>query len=429
MAKSLRGINFIISMMTKTKIILILLFSFCINIPFANGNVIEVGKNYRFTTITGAISAAKNGDTILVHKGIYHEGNIILDKKILLEGIDQPVLDGDKKFEIISVKADNVTVKGLILQHTGFSSMDDIAAIKLSYCRNALICNNKIDDACFGIYAEQAVSGIVRDNELTAYGKAEESSGNGVHCWKSDSMQIIHNSINGFRDGIYFEFVTNSVIWRNINQNCIRYGLHFMFSHNDAYITNIFRRNGAGVAVMFTHGVRMFNNSFEDNNGEASFGLLMKEITDSYILGNHFINNTQAVFMEGSSRIQLQKNLFKNNGWALKIQASCLDVTVTGNDYINNTFDVSTNGTLMLNTFNNNYWDKYEGYDLNKDKIGDIPYRPVSMYSMMVEQNPTLMMLFRSFITTLMDKTEKVIPSLIPQDLKDDHPLMKPLAL
>jgi nitrous oxidase accessory protein len=84
---------------------------------------------------------------------------------------------------------------------------------------------------------------------------------------------------------------------------------------------------------------------------------------------------------------------------------------------------------LVLNKFYNNYWDKYEGYDLNKDKIGDIPYRPVSMYAMIIEINPPAMILFRSFITTLLDKTEKVLPSLTPENLKDDSPLMKPLPL
>ena len=133
--------------------------------------------------------------------------------------------------------------------------------------------------------------------------------------------------------------------------------------------------------------------------------------------------------MEGSSRILMRKNLFKNNGWALQIQASCDDITVLQNNYIGNTFDVSTNGNLVLNKFDSNYWDKYDGYDLNRDKIGDVPYRPVSMYSMMVEQNPTIMMLFRSFIVGLMDKTEKVLPSLIPENLIDKTPLMKPLTL
>jgi nitrous oxidase accessory protein len=70
-----------------------------------------------------------------------------------------------------------------------------------------------------------------------------------------------------------------------------------------------------------------------------------------------------------------------------------------------NTFDVATNGVLVLNSFNRNYWDKYEGYDLNKDHVGDIAFHPVSLFSMVVEKNPSAMMLFRSFITTLLDKT------------------------
>jgi len=47
------------------------------------------------------------------------------------------------------------------------------------------------------------------------------------------------------------------------------------------------------------------------------------------------------------------------------------------------------------------------------------------MYSMIVEQNPPAMMLFRSFITSLLDKTEKLIPSLTPENLKDNTPLMR----
>ncbi|NJO25790.1 MAG: hypothetical protein HC867_08575 [Bacteroidia bacterium] len=47
------------------------------------------------------------------------------------------------------------------------------------------------------------------------------------------------NHIQGHRDGIYFEFVTDSDIKQNISEKNIRYGLHFMFSHNDNYIHNI----------------------------------------------------------------------------------------------------------------------------------------------------------------------------------------------
>jgi nitrous oxidase accessory protein len=180
---------------------------------------------------------------------------------------------------------------------------------------------------------------------------------------------------------------------------------------------------------MFSKGVKMFNNYFRENWGDAAYGILLKEISDGIIQGNHFENNTSAIYAEGASRIEMYKNTFKNNGWAFKIQASCMDVTLEYNNFLGNTFDVGTNGSLVLNRFNNNYWDKYEGYDINNDGIGDVPYRPVSMYSMIVEKNPPAMILFHSLIVSMMDKSEKVIPSLTPENLKDEKPFMKALPL
>lgn len=390
---------------------------------------ITVGEGGEYHSIRTAIQNAQPGDTIQVLKGLYKEKNILVDKPLFLQGINFPILDGEHKYEILSVKADNVTISGFLLRNSGISSLIDIAGIKIYDRKNVTIINNKLEGTFFGIYLQNATNCRVENNELRAYAASDQQSGNGIHCWKCDSLCIIGNSITRHRDGIYFEFVTNSVIWRNHSFNNIRYGLHFMFSHNDAYISNVFHNNSAGVSVMFTHGVKMFNNVFEDNWGDGCYGIFLKEISDSYIIGNRFLRNTTAIYAEGGTRIQMQKNSFIDNGWGLKIQASCQDVAIQNNNFIGNTFDVGTNGTLVLNTFNNNYWDKYEGYDLNKDGKGDVPYHPVSLYSMIVEKNPPAMILFRSFITTLMDKTEKVIPSLTPENLKDDHPLMKPLPL
>lgn len=387
----------------------------------------QVGKNKAFATVTAAILAARTGDTVLVSAGLYREKNLIIDKKIVLKGTGYPVLDGEKKYEVISIKTNGVVVEGFRIIHSGVSSIEDMGGIKIYDSRDVVIRNNILEDTFFGIYVQYGKHCIIENNRITAYALEEQQSGNGIHCWKSDSLQIIGNTVSGHRDGIYFEFVTNSVIWRNTSFRNIRYGLHFMFSHNDAYIANHFTHNGAGVAVMYSHGVKMYSNVFEENWGDAAYGLLLKEISDSYIDGNTFIKNTSGIYMEGASRIHMQKNEFRNNGWGMKIQASCMDIEVTKNNFIGNTFDVGTNGSLVLNTFNSNYWDKYDGYDLNKDKVGDVPYRPVSMYSMIIEKNPPAMLLFRSFITTLLDKTEKVLPSITPEGLKDNLPQMKRL--
>jgi nitrous oxidase accessory protein len=202
-----------------------------------------------------------------------------------------------------------------------------------------------------------------------------------------------------------------------------------MFSNTDAYISNQFINNGAGVAVMFSHHVKMYDNTFSDNTGDGSYGLLLKEINDGNLLNNRFKGNTIGIYFEGANRMQIERNIFKNNGWAIKMQANCMDISVSANNFYSNTFDVATNGSLVLNSFNGNYWDKYEGYDLDKDKKGDVPYHPVSLYAMIVEQNPTAMILFRSFMATLLDKTEKLVPSVTPDQLKDNQPLMKPYPL
>jgi nitrous oxidase accessory protein len=406
-----------------------LLYIFLIFSSFLHAHVIEVGANKPIKSIKRAISIAKVGDTVLVHKGIYREGNIVIDKRIVFIGKNFPILDGQKKYEVLSIEADSVVVQGFKVIKSGYASLEDPCAIKVYNKNHVVIQNNILDDNFFGIYIQNGKNCLIKNNKIIAYGKEEQQIGNGIHCWKSDNLQIIANTISGHRDGIYFEFVTNSVIWRNISTNNIRYGLHFMFSNDDAYITNVFKNNGAGVAVMFTKNVKMFNNYFEENWGDGAYGLFLKEITDSHIIGNKFSRNTSGIHMEGTNRIQVEKNVFEANGWAMKIQASCVDNEIVNNNFIGNTFDMGTNGSLVLNKFNGNYWDKYEGYDLDKNGVGDVPYHPLSLFAVLVENNPSAMLLFRSFMITLLDKSEKVLPSITPDNFIDNSPLMHSLPL
>lgn len=396
---------------------------------FLQARVIEVGANKPVKSIKKAIALAKFGDTVLVHKGWYKEGNIIINKKIVFIGKNYPILDGQKKFEVLSIKADGVIVRGFKVIKSGYATLEDPCGIKVYNKKNVIIQNNILDDNFFGIYIQNGANCIVKNNKISAYGKEEQRIGNGIHCWKSDKLQIIANTISGHRDGIYFEFVTNSIIKGNFSSKNVRYGLHFMFSNDDAYISNVFKNNGAGVAVMFTKRVKMINNHFEENWGDAAYGLFLKEISDSKIVGNKFARNTSGIHMEGTTRILVEKNIFEANGWGMKIQASCMENEIKSNNFVGNTFDISTNGSLVLNTFNGNYWDKYEGYDLDKNGVGDVPFHPLSLFAVITENNPSAMLLFRSFMITLLDKSEKILPSITPDNFVDKTPLMHSLPL
>lgn len=388
-------------------------------------NTIIVGSTQPVHSLKKAFELAKDKDSILLLPGTYKEGPLVLTKSITLLGQGNPVVDGENKYEILLISGKNIIIKGIQFRNSGYSSMNDYASIKLIDASNITIENNTITGAYFAIHISNTSYAIVRNNTIIGNPRSEQLTGNAIHLWKSNHALIENNNVQGHRDGIYFEFVTFSTIRNNLSEKNIRYGLHFMFSNDDDYLNNIFRNNGAGVAVMYSKKVTMQDNHFEQNWGPSSYGILLKDISDSHIEHNTFLKNSIGIHLEGTSRIEIDKNIFKENGWAIKVQASCEDNNFHHNNFTGNSFDVGTNGSISLNKFYNNYWDKYEGYDINKDGIGDVPYHPVSMYSMIVEENPNALMLLRSFTVQLLDKAEKVIPGLTPENLVDDKPMMK----
>ena len=387
---------------------------------------IVVDQSGRIKTVNSAIQVSEPGDTILIKGGVYREGNVLITKPLVLIGEDYPVLDGENQYEILTIRANHVTIRGIKFINTGRASMNDLAAVKVLDSKYITIADNQFEEAFFGIHFSNSSESTVRNNKLKASAIAEHEIGNGIHMWKCDQITITNNEIRGHRDGIYFEFVTNSLIMKNTSEGNIRYGLHFMFSHNDEYQDNAFLNNGAGVAVMYTKNVKMYRNRFERNWGGAAYGLLLKDIQDSEVIGNHFTKNTIAIHLEGVSRTLFDANDFLENGYGVRLQASCDDNNFVHNNFLSNTFDFATNGTMVLNTINSNYWDRYEGYDLNRDGTGDVAYRPVNIYAMIVERIPSAVLLWRSFLVLLMDRAEKVIPVVTPENLKDNSPSMTP---
>jgi len=386
---------------------------------------IEVRTNGQYKSIQEAIDLGNSNDTILVYSGEYVEYDIIIDKPLFLIGIDRPIINGNFKSEIVTITSDSVYFKGFQVQNVGFSFTKDWAAIKIDNKDYCTIEDNILLDTYFGIYLKKANHTIIRDNQLQSKAENEVNSGNGIHLWYCEDIIIENNEIRGHRDGIYFEFVEHSKIVGNISEANIRYGLHFMFSNHDDYIGNTFKNNGTGVAVMFSDHINMKRNHFVDNWGTTNYGLLFKEIYDGELSENIFENNTTAIFADGSNRIKIINNEFRDNGWAMNIFSSCMDNEIAHNNFISNTFDLTTNGNRNNNDFHDNYWDQYAGYDLDKDGVGDVPYRPVRLFSYLIGRVPESIILLHSFFIDMINIAEKVAPTLTPQSLMDERPKMK----
>lgn len=389
----------------------------------------EVCPSCEYTTIKSAVAAAQSGETVRIHTGLYQEGNILIDKSIHLIGTGKPILDGQNETEILTIIANGVVVEGLTLRNVGTSYIEDRAAIRIRRAKNFIIRNNFLEDTFFGVYLEHAAKGEIYCNQIQSHATTEAASGNAIHLWYSKHILVEDNYVSGHRDGIYFEFVDSSQVFRNVSENNLRYGLHFMFSNYDSYTGNTFRNNGAGVAVMFSKQIQMKQNTFAHNWGRAAYGLLLKEIYDADIHGNLFQENTVAIYVEGSTRIQYRSNTFSQNGWAIKMSGGCLDNAVVGNNFLSNTFDMTLASKANNNTFDGNYWSEYSGYDLDKDGMGDIPFRPVKLFSYIVDQTPESIVLLRSLFVDIINFSEKVSPVFTPQNILDTQPLMTPLSI
>jgi nitrous oxidase accessory protein len=367
------------------------------------------------------------GDTIIVN-GTVSEGTITLDKPLTLLGGRNAVIDGQGVGEVLEVVADDVTIRGLTIRGSRISSIEDNAGIKVKSCQRTVSAGNFLDQCFFAIYLSGSKGAVVEHNVVIGKEGTEDITANGIHLWKSSRAIIRHNRVEWHRDGIYFEFVTDSEIHDNEARNCNRYGLHFMFSHRNSYVDNLFEDNGAGVAVMFSREMTMKGNRFLSNRGASAYGLLLKEINDGEVVGNTFSDNTTGIMLDGCNRILVQDNLLLRNGYALRLFANAFGCTFKGNTFSGNTFDMSTNGNIQDNVLEGNYWDRYVGYDLDRDGHGDVPHRPMGFFTLLVEKQPYAMVFSRSLFVSLLDRAERLIPSLSPASLMDSTPLMRPPA-
>jgi len=328
----------------------------------------------------------------------------------------------------VKVIANNVEISGFKIVNSGVSEIEDIAGIKVEGVKGCVIRNNRLINNFWAIYLANVSDCIVKGNYIRGpFRVGEVVSGNGIHAWHSKRIVIRNNYITGHRDGIYFEFVEDSFVEGNISEKNWRYGLHFMFSHRDIYKENTFKNNGAGVAVMYSKRIKMLKNRFEFNWGESSYGLLLKAIDDSLVEKNIFLKNTAGIFMDECQRSTIRMNDFIENGWALRIWSNSFNNLITKNNFLSNTFYLSTNGRIFQNKLEKNYWSAYKGFDLNRDGYGDIPFKPVSFFSYIVENNPVASLLLRSTFVKILNLIEQTFPALFFINIQDPKPLMEPV--
>jgi len=381
-----------------------------------------------------AVAAAAAGDTVQLARGI-HAGPLRIERAIVLRGAPGAVVDGGGRGTVIEIVAPGTIVEDLTVRGSGGRIMTIDSGIHVVLGHGTEIRRVRFEDVLYGIYCERAHGVHIEDCSLRGRvtPRAERGEGNGVHLWYSDDVHVTGTSVERFLDGIYLSFANRTVVAHCRMSDNGRYGLHTMYCQQNLLRGNLFTRNVAGCAIMFSNRLRIENNDVIENRGSRTYGFLLRDCSDGTFTGNRMVDNTIAMFMDNSNRNQVAQNLFQDNGWGLLMFSSCSDNEVAGNNFINNDYPVALDMRRTNNRFDDgalgNYWSENAPYDLDGDTVSDVPYSPVGAFAFLSKQYPDLAILSKSPAVAALGVAERIVPALRPSEAVDRFPRIEPVEV
>jgi parallel beta-helix repeat protein len=147
------------------------------NANAANLTVCPSGCAY--SSIQKAIMASSNGDSILVQSGTYFE-NVKVNKKLILRGIDNPVVYARGNGSAITLSANGITLEGFSVGGGGSYYLE--AGIKVNSNNNTLSDNNASNNG-YGI-------SLVNSSNNTLSGNNASNNGYGISLFNPATTRL-----------------------------------------------------------------------------------------------------------------------------------------------------------------------------------------------------------------------------------------------
>ncbi len=221
-----------------------------------------------FTGIQDAINNATDGDTIIVHPGVYHE-NVVVNKSVTLKGIGHPVVDTKGSGSAITLTADGTTLEGFTATNSGSSWQDKDAGIKVTSNNNTIKGNNASNN-WIGIRLDDSSN----NNKITGNNVSNNNYG-GINLWGSNN--------------------NNTITDNNVCNNGY-VGISLWDSSNNKIYFNNFINNNNNVKCYYESTINIWNSPFEitytrDFHAIKYFPNLLKKQHKSHPFANSTIHN------------------------------------------------------------------------------------------------------------------------------------------
>ncbi|MCC6672047.1 MAG: nitrous oxide reductase family maturation protein NosD [Planctomycetes bacterium] len=383
------------------------------------------------TDLQAAIDAARDGATLWLEPGT-HQGPIVIARNLTLWGPAQAVVTSRREGTTIKVEGRGTRLMGFTVDGSGgrFDLLD--AAIHVG-ADDVLVEGVGIREALFGILVEKAQRAVLRGNDVRGTGDpAMGLRGDTIRLWETKDCVIEANVVHDGRD---------MVVWYSDRARLLRntvfggrYGTHFMYSRQNLVEGNHYVGNVVGVFVMYSHDVQLRGNLISRCSGAAGIGIGLKESGNLVIEKNRLLANTIGVFVDTSpldraEHNRIEANLIRLSETAVSFHGGAARNRFADNSFRDNQNQVRVDGGTDAREAEwiGNAWDDYQGYDLDGDGVGDLPYEVRSLSGQLTSKYPELAFFHGTPTLFLVDLTGKVMPIFRPKTLLiDAQPRVRP---
>ena len=311
-------------------------------------------------------------------------------------------------------------LKNLTITGSG-KRMDKLdSAISIKKAEKCEINSCKILDSLYGIDMMMLSDSVISNNYITSKKLPITFRGDALKLYYSHNNLFENNTIESSRD-VTLNY-SNSNIFRANKFLKNRFSTHISRSDNNSFSKNIYKYNSVSIMLMGAKDTKVINNTIQSSNGAAGIGVVINGVSNFRFEKNRVSFNAKALYIDGQEKAKGMKryinyNEISYNGEAIHFHASIKDNTITHNKIFGNIDDIVKDIEGEFGDSNKvefNYWDRYAGFDRDKDNLGDTPHKVYQYADQLWHYNNKVKFFYGSPIMSLLNFLSNLAPFVEP---------------
>ncbi len=386
-------------------------------------------------SLQDVIDNAPGGSSVELPAGRFY-GPVTIRKPLVLKGSgSMSVIDGKGSGTVITVLSSDVTIENLAVRNSGKQRYSLDAAIFVGGAKRVSIQGCSIENTLFGIVLSQSDGCRVRDNSISSYREdVVDNRGDGIRLWLSNGNIIERNRLMRSRDLSLMRSNHNIIESNSIRQS--RYGIYLQMCEDTSVIGNEIVSNYVGILSSGSKDTKITGNSIIKTHLATGVGIVIRGGGRHEIFHNTIMRHAQAFYIDTSAAERGMKRYIEYNRISLNNEAFHFHTIIKNNTIRNN--DITDNLTDVVkdirhtksygNDVSLNYWDRYRGFDMDGDGIGDTPHNVLVYADRLWQFDHHLKFFYATPVLSIIDFIERLAPFSEPVLLmRDASPRISPV--